>query len=304
MDVPQNTMESDSATTLVQDSSAIFADDGLWRTPQRWSNRHASQLASANMKSMYGVDEGGCMSRVPQAPKRQAVGSPETGDVNAGHPNYAPITLTQSETDDEMHDLWDYAQPSPRSPITVSDDDCDKEQDPSLAPCTARLERISLGADGNARGHIDTKKKEAPAKRTVKRSRRTRKERAPGRTYRWVENCLETKPPLDAEVFMSDSGRDILVGSSKDNLLDSSRCAYPCLSIAVPATTKNRAIGKFLVRLYSQSSVKAEQEIILRNWLMGQNDDSALPEVAHWARRRLCSHASSATSEHAFSKRG
>ena len=28
MDVPPNTMESDSATTLVQDSSAIFADDG------------------------------------------------------------------------------------------------------------------------------------------------------------------------------------------------------------------------------------------------------------------------------------
>ena len=56
MDVPPNTMESDSVTTLVQDSSAIFADDGLWRMPQRWSNRHASQLASANIKSMYGVD--------------------------------------------------------------------------------------------------------------------------------------------------------------------------------------------------------------------------------------------------------
>ena len=42
------------------------------------------------------------MSRVPQAPKRQAVGSPETGGVNAGDPDYAPITLTQSETDDEM----------------------------------------------------------------------------------------------------------------------------------------------------------------------------------------------------------
>ena len=109
MDVPPNTMESDSATTLVQDSSAISADDGLCRTPQRRSNRHASQLVSANMKSMYGVNEGGCMSRVPQAPKRQAVGSLETGDVNAHDPDYAPITLTQSETDDEMQDLWDYA---------------------------------------------------------------------------------------------------------------------------------------------------------------------------------------------------
>ena len=161
-----------------------------------------------------------------------------------------------------------------------------------------------MGADGNAHGHIETKKKEAPAKRTVKRARRTRKERAPGRTYRWVENCLETKPSLDAEVFMSDSGRDILVGSRKDNLLDSSRCAYPCLSIAVPAAIKNCAIGKFLVRLYSQSSAKAEQEIILHNWLMGQNDDGAPPEVVDWARRRLCVRASSATSEHAFSKAG
>ena len=38
MDVPPNTMESDSATTLVQDSTAIFAEDGLRRTPQRRSN--------------------------------------------------------------------------------------------------------------------------------------------------------------------------------------------------------------------------------------------------------------------------
>ena len=144
-DVPPNTMESDSATTLVQDSSAISADDGLWRTPQRRSNRHASQLASANMKSMYGVDEGGCMSWVPQTPKRHAVGSPETGDVNAGDPDYAPITLTQSETDDKMQDLWDYAQLSPRSPITVSDDDCDEEQDPSLGPCTAPFGEDLLG---------------------------------------------------------------------------------------------------------------------------------------------------------------
>ena len=62
---PPNTMESDSATTLVQDSTAIFAEDGLGRTPQRRSNRHASQLVSANIKLMYGVDEGGCKSQEP-----------------------------------------------------------------------------------------------------------------------------------------------------------------------------------------------------------------------------------------------
>ena len=74
---------------------------------------------------------------------------------------------------------------------------------------------------------------------------------------------LETKPSLDAQVLMSDCGSDVSVGSRKDNLLDSKRCAYPCLSIAVQAAMKNRAIGKFLVRLYSQSLVKAEKDIII-----------------------------------------
>ena len=83
-----------------------------------------------------------------------------------------------------MRDPWDDVQPSPRSPITVTDDDCDKAQDPSLGPCTARLERISLGADNDARGSIEAKKKEASAKRIAKRARRTRKERVPGQTYR------------------------------------------------------------------------------------------------------------------------
>ena len=90
----------------------------------------------------------------------------------------------------------------------------------------------------------------------------------------------------------------------KDKILNPNRCAYPCLSIAVPAAIKNRAIGKFLVRLYSHSLVKAEQEIILLNWLMGQNDERAPPEAVDWARRRLCGQASSATSGHAFSKAG
>ena len=71
MDIPPNTMESDATTTLVQDSSAIFADDHLGRMLQRRSNRQALQLAIANIKPMYGVDKGGgCKSRVPQAPKR------------------------------------------------------------------------------------------------------------------------------------------------------------------------------------------------------------------------------------------
>ena len=144
-----------------------------------------------------------------------------------------------------MRDLWDDVQPSPRPPITITDDDCHKEQDPLLGLCTTRLERISLGADGDARGSIEAKKKETPMKRTVKCARCTKKQRVPGRTYRWVENCSEAKPSLDAQVSMSDCGSDILVGSRKDNLLDSCRCAYPCLSIAVPAAIKNVPLESF-----------------------------------------------------------
>ena len=173
-------------------------------------------------------------------------------DVNTGDLDYAPVTLSESEADDEMHDLWDDVQPSPQSPITITDDDCHKQQDPSLGPCTTRLERISLDTDGDARGSIEAKKKEAPTKRTVKRARHDRKERVPGRTYRWVENCLETKPSLDTQVFMSDCGSDILVASRKDNLLDSSRCAYPCLSIAVQAAMKSPTIGEVFVQVRIQ----------------------------------------------------
>ena len=65
-----------------------------------------TRLASCDCycKVEYEVDEGVCKSRVPQAPKRQAVGSPETGDLNTHDPNYAPIVLSKSEADDEMRD--------------------------------------------------------------------------------------------------------------------------------------------------------------------------------------------------------
>ena len=159
MDIPPNTMESNSVTTLVQDSVAIFVDDGLGRTLQRWSNRQASQVKSANIKSMLQVEEGGCKSRVLEAPKRHAIGSHKAGDLNTHDPNNAPIALSESEADDEMREPWDYLQPSPGSPISISNDDCDKEQDPSLGPCTAHLERISLGADGDGRACIEAKKK-------------------------------------------------------------------------------------------------------------------------------------------------
>ena len=135
---------------------------------------------------------------------------------------------------------------------------------------------------------------------------------------------LATKHSLDAPVLTSACGSPISVGARKDNLLDCNRYAYPCLSIAVQATIKSPAIQKFLVRLYSQSLVKAEWEMILHNWLMGQNEvakkqgdhssttvlawwskhEEASPEIANWARRRLCAQVSSATFECDFSKVG
>ena len=50
------------------------------------------------------VDEVGCKSRVPQAPKRQAVGSLKAEDLNTHDPNYVPIVLSDSEANDEMRD--------------------------------------------------------------------------------------------------------------------------------------------------------------------------------------------------------
>ena len=66
-----------------------------------------------------------------------------------------------------MRKLWDELQPSPGPPMSISDDNCDKEQHPSLGQCMANLERMSLGADGDAPACIEANKKEALAKRNV-----------------------------------------------------------------------------------------------------------------------------------------
>ena len=137
-----------------------------------------------------------------------------------------------------------------------------------------------------------------------------------GPTNEWLEHAAAPHQ------LTSDCGSDISTGAEKDHFFHCNLCAYPCLSIAVQVAIKSIAIEKFLVRLYSLTSVKAEREIILCNWLMGQNDatkkkgdhssttalawwskhEGAPPEIADWARRRLCGQASSATSGRAFSK--
>ena len=165
---------------------------------------------SAYIKSMYQMEEGGCKSWVLEAPKRQAVGSPKAGDLNTHNPDYAPIALSESEADDEMHEPWDDLQLSPGSPTSISDDDWDKERDPLLGPCTTHLERISLGADGDACACIEAKKK-ALAKRNVKCARRTKKEHVPGWTYRWVEKYFHKREVLDLRARLKKHPKPIAI---------------------------------------------------------------------------------------------
>ena len=134
--------------------------------------------------------------RVAGASKRQAVGSPEDEEFNNSHPEYVPGSESECE-DDGMRNLWDELQLSPGPPLSISNNDCNKEQHPSLGRCTVNLERMSLGAEGDAPACIEAKKKEAPTKRNVKSAKRTKRERAPGQTYKWVEKCYDMKTVLD-----------------------------------------------------------------------------------------------------------
>ena len=131
-----------------------------------------------------------------EAPRRQAVGSPEAGEFNNPNPEYVPGSESECEHDD-MCELWDELKPSPGPPMSISDYDWDKERHPSLSWCTANLERMSLGADGDAPACIEAKKKEALAKRNVKRAKRTKRERVLGQTSKWVEKCYDVNKVLD-----------------------------------------------------------------------------------------------------------
>ena len=134
--------------------------------------------------------EGGrCKSQVAEAPKRHAVGSPGAGEFNNPNPEFVLGSESECE-DDDMRELWDELQPSPGSPISIYDDDWDKEQDPSLGLCTTHLERISLGANGDACACIEANKKEALAKRYVKRGKCTKRERVLGQTYNVWRNVM------------------------------------------------------------------------------------------------------------------
>ena len=63
-----------------------------------------------------------------------------------------------------------------------------------------------MSADCDARASIEAKKKEAPAKRTVKRVRCTRKERVLGQTCDGFQRCLVLNSTHDFVIFPSASG--------------------------------------------------------------------------------------------------
>ena len=100
MDIPPNTMESNSVTTLQQDRVAFSGDDAILGTPQRWSNRQAATFASSSIKSMLQQEGGRCKSRVAEVPKRLAVGSPKAGEFNNPDPEYVPELESECEDDD------------------------------------------------------------------------------------------------------------------------------------------------------------------------------------------------------------
>ena len=109
MDIPPNTMESDLVTTLLQDRVAISGDDAFGGTPRRRSKRQVATVATTSMKSMFQQERGRCKSRVAQAPKRQAVISPEARESNNPDPDYMPGSESECEHDD-LRELWDELQ--------------------------------------------------------------------------------------------------------------------------------------------------------------------------------------------------
>ena len=54
-----------------------------------------------------------------------------------------------------------------------------------------------MGTDDDAPTCIEDHKKKAPAKRNVKRAKRTKRERVPNQTYKWVEKCYDVNKVVD-----------------------------------------------------------------------------------------------------------
>ena len=194
LQIPPHPMETDSMTTWHQDSIVISGDEAVVGTPQRRSSRKAARNANEAMKSLLRPEGGSSKSRAGGAPKRQAVSSPQVGELYSTDALYVPGSETETEDEDMCVVSEDEGlAPGPSNRISI--DDWDEEQHTSLGMCAANMKRMSLGPDRDASAWIEAKdvKKEPPAKRNVKRPKRTTRERLPGHTYKWVLPCYDVK---------------------------------------------------------------------------------------------------------------
>ena len=75
-DIPPHPMETNLVTTWQQDSIAVFGDEAIVGKPQRRPSLQAARKANKAMKSQILVEGGSGKSRLGDAPKKQAIGSP------------------------------------------------------------------------------------------------------------------------------------------------------------------------------------------------------------------------------------
>ena len=75
---------------------------------------------------------------------------------------------------------------APGPSYRISTYDWDEKRHTSLGMCAINMKRMSLGPDRDASAWIEAKdvKKEPPAKRNVKRAKRTTRGRLPGHSYK------------------------------------------------------------------------------------------------------------------------
>ena len=146
------------------------------------------------MKSLLRRESGSSKSRVGGTPKRQAVSSPQVGEFFGTDALYVPRSEIESE-DEDICVVFEDEGLAPGPSYRISTDNWDEERHTSLGMCAANMKRMSLGPDCDALAWIEAKdvKKEPPAKRNVKRAKRTTRERLPGHTYKWVLPCYDVK---------------------------------------------------------------------------------------------------------------
>ena len=106
------------------------------------------------------------------APKRHAVGSPQSGEFDSTDAIYVVGSESESE-DDDICVVCDDEGPAPGTSKKISGDDQDEEQHTWLGMCAVNLKRMSLGTDRDSPSCLRANKKEQPGKRNVEHPKRT-----------------------------------------------------------------------------------------------------------------------------------